>query len=67
MVDYEAASKAVEKARPNRGEAARQAQEEAEKEFRECSQLARYETNKIASYPAIFLKRTVNCDITGTK
>jgi len=43
MVEWEAAGKAVEKARPNREEAARQAADAAEQEFQGCSQVARLE------------------------
>jgi len=43
MVEWEAAGKAVEKARPNREEAARQAADAAEQEFQGCSQVAKLE------------------------
>jgi len=43
MVDWENASKAVEKARPNREEAAKAACEAAEAEFQACSQVAKGE------------------------
>lgn len=45
MVEWEAAGKAVEKARPNREEAARQAADAAEQEFQGCSQVARLEVS----------------------
>lgn len=43
MVDWEAASKAVEKARPNREEAAKAVRDEAEKEFNDCTTVAKGE------------------------
>merc|ERR1719334_380231 len=46
MVEWENAGKAVEKARPNREEAARTVMEEAHKEFLDCSQVAKAEVKQ---------------------
>lgn len=43
MLDWEAACKAVDKARPNREEAAKTVRNEAEKEFLECSEVSKTE------------------------
>merc|ERR1712080_497772 len=43
MVEWENASKAADKARPNREEAARVVRDDAEKEFIECSEVAKEE------------------------
>ena len=43
MLDWEAGVRAVDKARPNREEAARAVRDEAEKEFLDCSKMARAE------------------------
>ena len=43
MLDWEAGVRAVDKARPNREEAARTVRDEAEKEFITCSEAARKE------------------------
>jgi len=43
MVEHDNACKAVEKARPNREEAAKSIRDEAEKEFKECTDVARSE------------------------
>lgn len=43
MLDWEAGVRAVDKARPNREEAARAVRDEAEKEFLSCSETARAE------------------------
>lgn len=43
MVEHENACKAVEKARPNREEAAKTIRDEAEKEFQECTEVAKSE------------------------
>lgn len=46
MVESDSADRAVEKARPNREEAAREVQKEAELAFQECSQVARGEVKQ---------------------
>ena len=43
MLDWEAGVRAVDKARPNREEAAKAVRDEAEKEFITCSEAARAE------------------------
>ena len=43
MLDWEAGVRAVDKARPNREEAAKAVRDEAEKEFITCSEAARTE------------------------
>jgi sorting nexin-5/6/32 len=43
MVDWEAACRAVDKARPNREEAAKTVRNEAEKEFLDCSEVSKAE------------------------
>ncbi|XP_042876032.1 sorting nexin-32-like [Penaeus japonicus] len=60
MVDYQACNRALDKAKPNRKEAAERAKKEAEQAFEECSDAARQEIKEFQRKRVEELQRSID-------